>query len=100
MNGVITGDHLVERMAHPWRVKQPAVCRREVAYGNAVERDGNAEGHVGFAGAIDIRREHIDLVSSGGERPAEPVDGIDRSAVSGGGKVGRDDVKQAHARYG
>jgi hypothetical protein len=37
---------------------------------NAVESHRNAEGDIRVAAAVDIRREDVDFMSTGSERPA------------------------------
>ena len=70
--------------------------RCKVAHAHSVEIHRNTQWHVRFSAAISIRRDHVDLVSSLGQRPAKAMNRVDRAAISDGGKIGGDDVKESH----
>ncbi len=54
-----------------------------------------AERNITVAVAVDVGREHMNVVSVARQGPAKRVYSLNRAAISYGRQIGRDDVKKA-----
>lgn len=64
---------------------------------HSVETHRHTKRHVRIVLPIDVRRDDIDAVSASSQGAAKTVDRVNRASVPRRGKVGGNDVEQAHA---
>ncbi len=81
-------------------VEPPKKPTRKIRDLNAFEIDRPFQRYVTVAFTIDVRREHVDVVTMSRQRAAERMDRLYGATVAYGGQVGRNDVKQAQGLTG
>src|SRR3954454_24041071 len=97
MDDVERAAFLKQRRSHAAREIEAPKLRMKIADADAIEIDGSIQRHIGIARAIDVGRENAHLVTARGQRAAESVHRVNRSAVACRWQVCWDDVEDAHA---